>query len=140
VAILAAAGIFMQAFGGVWTCHSQGHDVPWTISSAPGSSWTTVRWAAQNSAEGGIAYVGRLDAPPHWIYEDFHYDGSYATNTSAGPSGGTWTWQGTYYLGNRVLHGQVLWKRSSPQRIDRTFMVIASGKATKTGADYCTKT
>ncbi len=134
-----AAGLFAQTFSGSWTCHSQGTDVPWSIAYAPGSNWTTVRWSDQSSDRGGIAYVGYIPALRHWIYEDFHYDGSYAVNTSDGPQNGTWTWEGTFYTGERTMHGRILWKLSSPARIDRTFMVLAGGKATPSGADYCTK-
>ena len=137
--IVAVINLFAQAFAGTWTCHSNGAEVPWAISSAPGSAWATVRWSNQTNADGGIAYVGYVEPNKQWIYEDFHYDGSYAVNTSSGPSDDTWTWQGTYYLGQRVMHGVVIWKRSSPERIDRTFEVLANGKATPTGGDYCTK-
>ena len=135
----AVISLFAQAFGGTWTCHSGGYTVPWVIAPAPAQAWTTVRWASQSSAQGGIAYVGYVGASRHWIYEDFHYDGSYAVNTSGGPVDGTWTWQGTYYVGKRVMHGQVLWKRSSADRIDRTFVVLANGKTTPSGKDFCTK-
>lgn len=137
-ALSMAAGLFAQAFAGSWTCHSQGTNVAWSIDPAPGSAWTTVRWGDQTSSQGGIAYVGYVSAAHHWIYEDFHYDGSYATNTSGGPQHGWWTWQGTYYLGSRRMHGQVLWRRSSRMRIDRTFVVLANGKATPSAHDFCT--
>ena len=138
--LLAAVSLFAQAFGGTWTCHSQGFEVPWVIAPAPAAAWTTVRWSNQTNANGGIAYVGYIAPTRQWVYEDFHYDGSYAMNTSPGPRNATWTWTGTYYLGQRTMHGKVLWKLSSPDRIDRTFIVTANGVSKPSGGDYCTKT
>ena len=138
--VLAVVSLFAQAFGGMWTCHSNGADVPWVIAPAPGSAWTTVRWSNQSNADGGIAYVGYVEPNKQWVYEDFHYDGSYAVNTSEGPHDNQWSWSGTYYLGQRTMHGQVIWKLASPARIERTFIVVDNGKATPSGADYCTKT
>ena len=138
-AAVIALSLFAQAFSGTWTCHDGGFDVPWVIGGAPGASWTTVRWADQQSARGGIAYVGYIAPQKQWVYEDFHYDGSYSMNTSPGPADDTWTWSGTYYMGAQTLHGKVLWKLSSPQRIDRTFERSDGGKTTPTGSDYCTK-
>lgn len=138
--ILGVMGLFAQTFGGTWTCHSQGAGYPWIIASAPGGAWTSVRWANQTNADGGIAYVGYVEPNKQWIYEDFHYDGSYAINTSDGPHGNVWTWAGTYFNGQNTQHGQVVWKLSSATRIDRTFVQIVNGKAAPPAAsDYCVK-
>lgn len=137
--ILAVMSLFAQAFAGAWTCHEQGTNVPWSISTAPGSAWTIVRWGSQTDAGGGIAFVGYVEPNQQWIYEDFHYDGSYATNTSSGPKDSVWTWAGTYYNGQAVMHGVVTWKLTGPTRIDRTFASVSNGKTTPSGADYCTK-
>ena len=87
---------------------------------------------------GGIAYVGYIQPRKLWVYQDFHYDGSYSDNTAPNPQDNAWIWSGTYYLGNRTLHGRVIWKRAG-DRIDRTFQ-SRNGAVIKTlGRDYCTK-
>ena len=136
--LLGALSLFAQAFSGTWTCHSRGAEIPWVIAPAPGSAWTTVRWADQTSERGGTAYVGYIPAQKQWIYEDFHYDGSYAINSSPGPQNNVWTWTGTYYLTDQTMHGQVLWQLTSANRIDRTFKATINGKPQSSG-DYCTK-
>ncbi len=98
-----------------------------------------MRWGDQSSARGGIAYVGYVEAKKQWIYEDFHYDGSYAVNASGGPKSNAWTWIGTFYTGNQIMHGAVVWKLTSPARIDRTFERRAARGFKPTGSDYCTK-
>lgn len=130
----AAANLFAQAFAGSWSCGGY----PWHIAPAPGTGWTIVQWGPR-SAEGGTAYVGDVPRLKEWIYYDFHGDGSFATNTSPGPVSGAWTWTGTYYQSNAEGRGTVVWRRSSPTRIDRTFNFTANGKP-QTAHDTCVKT
>ncbi len=122
--LLAALSLFAQAFDGSWTCTGGYH---WHISPAPGAGWTIVQWGPR-TADGGTAYVGYVPKMRAWIYEDFHGDGSYAINTSQGPSGGAWTWSGTYDTGGVADHGTVIWQKTSPNRIDRTFKFSVNGK------------
>lgn len=134
----------------MWTCHSTvpaspGHpartfDTRWEIAPAPGNAWTIVRWGDQSSANGGVAYVGYIAPEHHWVYQDFHYDGSYAIQNSPGPNNGTWTWgPGTFYTATGALHGTVDWSLVSPTRIDRRFTQLIDGKPAHVGTDYCTK-
>jgi hypothetical protein len=117
VLLLAAvvANAFLSAFAGSWTCtpHLPGVVTPpqshWTIAAAPRSTWATVRWSSRG--ESGTAFVGYLPAQQQWIYEDFHSDGSFASNTSSGPQTGTWTWNGTFTSPQRVQHGAIAWQR-----------------------------
>jgi hypothetical protein len=131
--ILAVSSLFAQAFGGSWTC-TGGYQ--WRIAPAPGTAWTTVQWGPR-SAAGGTAYVGYIAKRHAWLYEDFHGDGSYATNTSKGPSGGSWTWSGTYYTTSAISHGSVVWRRTNPKRIDRTFKYSVNGNP-RQAHDSCT--
>jgi len=110
-----AANAFLSAFGGTWTCtpHLPGvTSAPastWTIAAEPDSAWIVVHWSARRAA--GTAYVGYLAPDAQWIYEDFHNDGSFGTNTSSGPQGNVWTWTGTFTSPQRVQHGAVQWRR-----------------------------
>jgi hypothetical protein len=72
-----------------------------------------------------VGYVAKQQA---WIYQDFHGDGSYATDTSPGPVDGAWTWSGTYFGGAVANKGVVSWKRTNAERIDRTFKFSVNGK------------
>jgi hypothetical protein len=131
--VFAALSLFAQAFGGSWTCTGGYH---WNIAPAPGNAWTVVQWGPR-SADGGTAYVGYVAKLHKWIYEDFHGDGSYAINSSQGPSGGAWTWSGTYDTAQSVSHGSVVWKRTDAKRIDRTFNYTVDGKP-RQAHDSCT--
>jgi hypothetical protein len=122
--VLASLSLFAQAFDGSWTCTG---GYPWHIAPAPGSGWTVVQWGPRTAA-GGTAYVGYVPKQNQWIYEDFHGDGSYATNTSPGPVDGAWPWTGIYFTGSDTDHGTVIWQRTSAKRIDRTFKVSVNGK------------
>lgn len=137
----ARAPAFFEDFGGSWTCTFQGAATAWRIDASPGASWSIVRWGDQHSARGGVAYVGFIGPQHAWLYDDFHYDGSYSRNTSPGPVNGAWTWSGTYYLadGTTALHGAVVWKLAAPGRIDRTFERLDGGKLVPTGRDRCVK-
>ncbi len=139
-ALLASISLFAQAFSGTWTCYFQTHGTEWTITAAPGSAWTTVRWGDQSSANGGVAYVGFIPQMRAWVYRDFHYDGSYADVTSPGPSQNAWTWSGPYYAADRIMYGNITWTLTSPDRIERTFRKRDGDKLTPTGNDYCTRT
>lgn len=132
--LFAALSLFAQAFGGTWTCTG---GTRWHIAPAPGVAWTTVEWGPR-SADGGTAYVGYVPKLGAWLYEDFHGDGSYATNTSQGPRGGAWTWSGTYYTSHAILHGSVIWRRTNAGRIDRTFESNVNG-VTHDARDSCTR-
>lgn len=137
-----AANAFLQMFGGNWTCSGS---VPWSITAAPGGEWARVTWGDQHAKDGGIAYVGYLPQEKQWVYQDFHYDGSFALTTSKGPDGSSWTWAGGgYYTKDAVLHGMVVWRLASPSLIERTFTVLdAKGipdPAHHPQTDRCTKT
>jgi hypothetical protein len=118
VLVLAAVAVnaFLSAFGGAWTCtpHLPGVVAPpvsnWTIAQAPQSSWVVVRWSSRG--EHGTAYVGYLAPESQWIYEDFHSDGSFVSNTSSGPQSGAWTWSGTFTSPQREQHGALQWRRT----------------------------
>jgi len=71
-------------------------------------------------------------------YEDFHGDGSYATNTSKGPRSGAWTWSGTYDTARSVTHGSVIWRRTNAGSIDRTFQYTVDGVPHE-AHDSCTR-
>lgn len=115
IAAVVAANAFLSAFGGTWACtpHLPGNAVApastWTIAPARQSAWAVVRWSARGG--NGTAFVGYLAPDQSWIYEDFHSDGSFATNTSPGPQNGIWTWSGTFTTPQRVQHGAVQWRR-----------------------------
>lgn len=149
--LVAAINVFAQMFTGSWTCHdvvAATSDHPartltteWSIASTPGDKWAVVKWGAQDGAEGGIAYVGYVPTQNDWAYQDFHYDGSYAVTTSAGPDkDNVWTWAGgAYYTSSGILHGVVTWKLASPTRIERTFARVVDGKPDAPISDYCIK-
>jgi len=124
-------------FGGTWTCHDGGYLVPWRIAATPSQTWTTVSYG--RGSNGGTAFVGFLPPAHQWLYEDFHADGSYARNVSQGPVSKTWTWTGSYYTARRILSGRVMWRLSTPSRIDRTFEPLQNGRYVVSGRDYCTK-
>lgn len=115
LAAAVAVNAFLSAFAGTWTCTPHlpnGTTAPastWTIAAAPRSSWAVVHWSSRGG--NGTAYVGYLAPNAQWIYEDFHSDGSFATNTSNGPDGGVWTWSGTFTTPQRVQHGAIQWRR-----------------------------
>lgn len=113
----------------------------WSIGSTPGDKWAVVKWGAQDTANGGIAYVGYVPSQNDWAYQDFHYDGSFAVSTSAGPDkADVWTWAGgAYYSPSGILHAVVTWKLASPERIERTFTRVNDGKPDAPAADYCVK-
>lgn len=135
-ALAGSVSLFAQAFSGTWTCTG---GYRWHITPAPGAGWTIVQWGP-NSADGGTAYVGLVPKRGDWIYEDFHGDGTYAINTSPGPRGGAWTWTGTYYAHDGTSHDSVIWRRSTANRIDRTFRFrLKAGSPMQTAHDSCTK-
>ncbi|MGA2394128.1 MAG: hypothetical protein ABSH03_12390 [Candidatus Lustribacter sp.] len=113
--VAVVANAFLSAFAGSWTCtpHLPGVVAPpeshWSIAAAPQGSWAVVRWSSRG--ESGTAFVGYLAPEQQWIYEDFHSDGSFATNTSSGPQNGTWTWNGTFTSPQRAQHGAIQWRR-----------------------------
>jgi hypothetical protein len=115
VAAAIAANAFLSAFGGTWKCtpHMPGVVTApistWTIAAAPRSSWVVVRWTSRGA--NGTAFVAYLAPSAQWIYEDFHSDGSFSSNTSAGPQNGTWTWNGTFTSPQRIQHGAIQWRR-----------------------------
>jgi hypothetical protein len=100
-----------------------------------------VKWGQQDGSGGGIAYVGYVPSQNDWAYQDFHYDGTFALSTSAGPDKDqVWTWAGGgYYTDSGVQHGVVTWKLASPTRIERTFARIIDGKTDAPVSDSCTK-
>ena len=140
--MLAAAvmSAFLAAFGGTWTCASETPGVPhphgtrWTIAAAPHSSWTRVQFSPAH--DGGVAYVGWLAPARTWIYEDFHDDGSYATNASPGPVAGVWTWTGAYTSADRVLHYAVQWRRDGAT-IRRAFGRMIGTSFRPSAGDLC---
>lgn len=137
-AAVLALSAFAQAFAGSWLCHSQGIVVPWEITPAPAAAWTTVRWGDQSGTGGGIAYVGYVPKAGHWIYRDFHYDGSYADITGT-QTGNRWRWTGPFYSGAREFHGDIVWTLTNSDRIDRTFRSLVNGKITPSGSDFCVR-
>lgn len=137
--LLAVIGAFAQAFAGTWTCHSApNQNVPWVITQSPGETWTSVRWGDQESATGGIAYVGYVESLHTWVYRDFHYDGAYADITGTN-TGNQWRWTGPYYAGGRTLNGDIVWTLTSHDRIDREFRSLQNGKLTPGGRDFCVR-
>jgi hypothetical protein len=116
--VLAAVAVnaFLSAFGGTWACTPHlpgGVSAPvstWTIAAAPKSKWVVVSWATRS--ENGTAYVGYLAPESQWIYEDFHSDGSFSSNTSSGPQNGEWTWSGTFTSSQREQHGAIQWRKT----------------------------
>ncbi len=150
-ALIAAVSVFLQTFGGSWTCM---RDVPasgaapartvktaWTIAADPGvENWAVVHWGG-SGAEGGTAYVGYVAPLKQWIYDDFHGDGTYARSTTPAPNGNTWDWYGTYYApDSQISYGPISWKLTGPSRIDRTYAKTGTdGKVTVLATDYCTK-
>ena len=141
--VLAAVSAFLQAFGGSWTCHDGRYQVPWQISAAPGSAWTIVRWGDQSNQDGGVAYVGYVEKLGHWVYRDFHYDGSYsdiiADRTSdTADNGQTWHFSGPYYRAGAEFNGDIQWNVKG-DRIDRVFSSLKDGKLTPSGSDFCVR-
>lgn len=116
LAAVLALNAFLSAFAGTWTCTPQlpggvrASTSTWTIAAAPKSSWAVVHWSSRGA--NGTAFVGYLAPDAQWIYEDFHGDGSFATNTSSGPQGGIWTWSGSFTSSQRVQHGAIQWRRT----------------------------
>lgn len=148
--LVASIGLFAQMFSGVWMCAAStpaqpGHQnsvlqTRWAITPAPGGNWTVVRWGSQNNATGGIAYVGYVPSEGDWIYQDFHYDGSYGLSTSKGSENGVWNWAGGgYYTKDAVLHGGVSWRLTKTGQIEQTFMQFTNGQSVPVGHDFCTK-
>lgn len=115
VPLALAVNAFLAAFGGTWTCtpHMPGVVAApisrWTIAAMPDSKWVIVRWSSRGA--NGTAFVGYLGPDAQWIYEDFHSDGSFSSNTSPGPQNGLWTWTGTFTTPQRVQHGAIQWQR-----------------------------
>ncbi len=117
--VLAAVAVnaFLSAFGGTWACtpHLPGVvSAPvstWTIAAEPKSSWVVVRWSTRG--EHGTAFVGYIAPESQWIYQDFHSDGSFSSNTSPGPQSGVWTWSGTFTSPQREQHGAIQWRRTN---------------------------
>jgi hypothetical protein len=149
-ALLASVGLFAQTFSGSWMCAAStpaqpGHkavvtETRWDITSAPGGNWTIVRWGAQSNDTGGIAYVGYVPSEGDWIYEDFHYDGTYGLSTSKGAQAGIWSWAGGgYYTKDAVLHGGVTWRLTKAGQIEHTFVQFVDGSPVPRGHDLCTK-
>ncbi|HLI97020.1 MAG TPA: hypothetical protein VKT72_13205 [Candidatus Baltobacteraceae bacterium] len=149
--LVAAVNLFGQTFAGTWTCHTsipatsdhpaRSFSTDWDIQAAPGDHWTVVHWGSQVGENGGVAYVGYVPTQNDWAYQDFHYDGSYAVSTSAGPDkDGVWTWAGgAYYTENGIQHGVVTWKLASSTRIERSFTRVVDGKSDPPVSDYCSK-
>lgn len=149
--LVAAMNLFAQAFAGAWTCHvsvpatsdhpARSFTSEWSIDTTPGDKWAVVKWGPQDGENGGVAYVGYVPSQNDWAYQDFHYDGSFAVSTSAGPDkDNVWTWAGgAYYTQSGILHGQVTWKLVSPTRIERTFTRVTDGQPQPAGTDYCLK-
>lgn len=146
--MLMTVSLFAQQFSGTWLCTVHvppAHGRPafvfhstWSIAPAPGKAWTVVRWGPRTS-QGGIAYVGYVPQEHEWVYEDFHYDGSYALSSSAGPHNGVWTWAGGgYYTARSVSRGVVTWKRTTPTRLNRSYARVINGKPVPQGTDSCT--
>ncbi len=108
---------FLRAFGGTWTCAA---DAPhgtrasithWTIAAVAHAPWTRVTFSP--ARDGGVAYVGYVGYAKTWIYQGFDDDGSYLTQTSPGPDGGTWTFAGAYLTSERMVHVAVRWQRDA---------------------------
>lgn len=77
--IIAAASmsLFLQTFGGSWTCTTYPpHNVAaapmyrstWKITGLPGNQWSSVSWGPPNKY-GGIAYVGYSPTKRLWLRE-----------------------------------------------------------------------
>jgi len=145
--IIIAANLFLQTFGGSWQCGT----TPWHIGHAPQSAWTLISWGSGST--GGTAYVGWVgqvyagvnpatSQKGTWFYDDFHADGAYGMSVSSGPKGGAWTWIGAFYPAGAKpeQHGEIVWRKSSATRIDRTFFTLDNRNAPhQTSTDYCAK-
>jgi hypothetical protein len=140
--IVLAANLFLAAFGGTWTCAvtlpGNAHPVVthWQMSAIRASTWTAVRWQAD--ATGGTAYVGYIAPDRHWVYQDFHDDGSYGASTSEGPHHGVWTWPGVFATSQRVLHGASQW-RIVDGRLRRGFGALVGTSFRESAHDTCTR-
>lgn len=123
VLLAAISSLFLTTFGGVWTCTT--HEpatqtapasvsrVAYSIGAAPGGNWTTVRWGLAGG--GGIAYVAYVPATKQWLYDDYHYDGSFFRDFSTGPdSKGVWRWYDSHdQLHMDMQDGPEEWQRLS---------------------------
>ncbi len=141
------ASLFFTAFGGSWSCAAHApaaktareriFRTPWIVARAPGGDWTTVRW---NGNRGGIAYVAYVRALKMWLYDDYHYDGSFYRDFSTGPDAkGIWRW----YDSHDQLHadpngGPIEWQRVSATSFRQTYWSKENGKRVYHGYSLCT--
>lgn len=144
----AILALFLHTFGGSWMCTThapkttlspaQTYRSEWKISAAPGGIWSIVRWGALGK-HGGIAYVRYLTHQKLWVYDDYHYDGTFYRDFSSGPStAGDWRWFGT----NDQVHvdsrqGPVTWRLISPVLFRQTYRETRNGKVIDQGYADC---
>jgi hypothetical protein len=135
-----AINAFLAAFGGTWTCTATapggGHATltRWTIAAVPHSSWARVSF--ERVDDGGTAFVGYLPLTKTWLYEDFHDDGSFATNASPGPADGVWTFRGSYTTAQHLAHYAVQWRRDG-NALRRGFGRLIGASFRENASDRC---
>ena len=147
--IVLTMSLFATAFGGTWTCAvhppttvKQPHVLysTWRIAPAPGGRWTAVTWGTR-AEPGGLAYVGYDGARKLWIYDDYHFDGSFYRDFSTGPDrNGTWRWYGTadqWHLDRS--DGPVSWKRAGARAFIQTYRAMRAGKLRDFGYARCSR-
>lgn len=141
----APTNAFLRDFAGTWNCRAPGQPASrWRIVRVRGSRWVRVDWGL--SAAGipaGSAFVGYITQRQHWVYRDFHADGSYANMHGVRAGDGTWSWTGPYdpanaKAGNAPLEGLITWRRIDATHIARTFMQRLNGTTIPRGSDRCT--
>ena len=142
IAVAATANLFLSQFGGTWTCGNDRYHAAWTIAQAPGeSTWATVTYGPP-SHPGGSAFVGWLAQEQHYVYEDFHSDGSFARLSAAPPKDGIWTWTGDYFPqgGNKDSDAVITWTLTPDGSIARRFAKRTPTGLEDRGSDHCTRT
>lgn len=150
-AAAASIALFVNTFGGTWSCvvtvpATAAHPAQiftsiWTIESPKGTNWTIVRYASPAGVLYGTAYVGFVPQLGAWVYDDFHADGALARVSSPGPVNSVWEWRGSYYPigGSTDTSGDILWKSVSLLRFERQYRKIVNGEPQDMGRDVCTK-
>lgn len=143
--------LFLHTFAGSWTCTAhipkttstpaQTYRSTWTIAAAPGDVWSVVRWGPLGK-NGGIAYVRFLTHEKRWLYDDYHYDGSFYRDFSTGPDAeGNWRWFGTSdQVHSDATQGPVTWRRISPTLFRQTYRETRSGALVDHGYSDCVRT
>ncbi len=130
-------------FAGTWTCVHKADDgdqtSTWTFAQPDAGNWFRLSYGVHGTT-GGNAVVGYLPVLRQWVYDDYHADGSYARETSAGFQDGKWTWSGTYYppQGAASIDGRVDWVVRGHDNFEMFFYPSRSSKA-PSGSQSCTR-